>query len=388
MSKSIRVVEVVHNWPAEVFIQRHIHAMQEQGISPIIVARHADVSYAQSSSVHQSESSGLIIPNFDRLSNINKLISLKYLIGNLTNFYNKHRPIRDRVLLTYFEKLRPSLIHFHNASLAALMAWIPQEMGIPYTLSLRGSDIQVYPLHEEIEKKGIIQALSGAAGVHSVCNELGRQAQILAPRMSQPTTIYTSVPISGDLPVHLPSWDGKLRLLSIGRLCWQKSYVNLLIAFKVFLDQGFAANLSIIGDGPDQESLIYWINYLGLKSHVSLLGKLDYANIIENMMNSDAYIQSSIAEGLSNSTAEAMALGMTVFATDVGGTSEIIQDNINGYLLNPTRPQDWWEKLSLISDSDLMNKLRKNSWQTAKEYFSAEKHAAKFIEFYTRVLNG
>lgn len=388
MKKEANIIEITYNWPYEIFIQRHLDALNRIGIIPIILARHSDKSYTQSASISTNISTGKITPNFDHLSNIEKLYNLKYIFTNPSSAFKNHRPLRDQVLLSYFESLQPSLIHFHNASLAAIMSWIPLTIGIPYTISIRGSDIQVHPFHSLEEKQGIIQALKGAAGIHTVCDHLGLLAKKLAPDIHQPTTIYTTIPIPSSLTDRLPIRDKGLQLLSVGRLHWTKAYVNLLIAFKFLLAQGFSAILSIIGDGPEMENLIYWRNYLGLNSHVTLLGKLSYSEITNHLKNSDAYIQSSIAEGFSNSTAEAMASGCPVFATDVGGTSEIIKDNYNGFLLNPTSPHDWWEKLSLVKDDELMSKIRNNAWHSSQEHFSAKNHADEFIKFYSKVLNG
>lgn len=388
MKKEANIIEITHNWPYEIFIQRHVSALNRIGVFPIILARHSDKFYTQSASVSTIITSGTITPNFDHLSYIEKLYNLKYIFRNPSVAFKYHIPLRDRVLLSYFETLQPSLIHFHTASLAAIMSWVPKAIGIPYTLSIRGSDIQINPFHSPVEKEEIIQALQGAAGIHTVCDYLGFQAKKLAQEMCKPTTIYTTVPIPDVSTNQFAHKEGGIRLLSIGRLHWTKAYVNLLFAFKVFLAQGFSGTLSIIGDGPEMDSLIYWINYLGLNSHVTLFGKQSYSEIADHLKNSDAYIQSSIAEGFSNSTAEAMAFGMPVFATDIGGTSEIIKDNYNGYLLNPTQPQDWWEKLSLISNNDLMNKIRINAWHTAREHFSAKNHADNFLTFYLSILNG
>jgi hypothetical protein len=93
-------------------------------------------------------------------------------------------------------------------------------------------------------------------------------------------------------------------------------------------------------------------------------------------------VQSSLAEGFSNSTAEALAVGAPVFATDVGGTSELIRDGENGFLLPPLRPECWADKLQLAQDKVLMARLRVAAYETARYAFSPSAHARQFIEFY------
>jgi glycosyltransferase involved in cell wall biosynthesis len=123
---------------------------------------------------------------------------------------------------------------------------------------------------------------------------------------------------------------------------------------------------------------------LGIENHVSFPGTVSYSEIKTLFAQSDGYVQSSISEGLSNSLAEAMALGLPVFATRVGGTEEIIQDGENGCLLDPEHPEDWWQKLILISDNRKMQILRERAWNDARAKFAANAHAEHFWEFYRK----
>ena len=391
----MKVIEVIYNWPAEVFIQRHSNAVSSKGIIPVMVARHSNPSMGRYSSIQGSETNALIMPNFDHMNRWKKVASIRYLVNfrKKPNYQAKVNSlnIRNRVLLSYFESLKPDLIHFHFASLAVSMAWIPQTLGIPYTLSLRGSDIQVDPLISKGYQDQLREVILLSSGIHSVCDnlwELAVQRLDLQSNELSHKTIYTTVSTSYGEP---PSKDvyehGLFRFITTGRIHWRKSYVNLLIALRRYIDNGDNATLTIIGDGNGKEELLYWVHVLKMSQSVNLIGKMTYAEFAPLLLNSDAYIQSSIAEGFSNATAEAMAMGLPVFATDVGGTSEIIQDGINGFLLDPIHPQDWYKKMCLVKDTDLMQKVGRNAFETAGKVFSPEKHAKEFIEFYTTVLN-
>ena len=390
--KNKNITEIVYNSPAEVFIQRHLEALLAQGITPNLIARHNDASYSKSASIQATDNAPLVMPNFDRLSLLEKLFSLRYLIRSNQVSLKKRYSIRERVLLAYFERTRPDLIHFHDASLATLMRWIPENLGIPYTLSLRGSDVQVRPLNDAGYSRLLSATVSGAAGVHSVCDALWATLKQKCPEATDQvfhSTIYTTVPIS-DIPLQLQGADDKdsgLNFVSVGRLHWRKAYTQLLFGFKGLVAQGIEATLHIIGGGSEGEGLQYWIEALGLSSHVRLVGKLDNRDLRKYLSRMDGYIQSSIAEGFSNATAEALAAGLPVFATAVGGTAEIIQDGINGYLLDPFQPHEWWRKLILARDTHSMNEIRLNAWNTAREYFSVERHAREFCSFYAQAMH-
>lgn len=143
--------------------------------------------------------------------------------------------------------------------------------------------------------------------------------------------------------------------VTIGRLHPSKDYYNLLYAFKKYLIVFPDHKLDIIGYGPLLSGLEFRLGELELKNNVQILQNLDNA---QNLLHKyDAYVCSSVIEGSPNSILEAMARGLPVVSTDVGGIPEIINSNINGYLV---RPECYLElaqtmiKLARISEKELL----------------------------------
>jgi len=380
-----RIVEVAPSWPAEVFIQRHIQALQNEGISVLIATRHSNLPLSKRSSVQADVVSANIVwmPDFDKSSFPKKIIImiLHVLAGS------QGRPgmtIRKRITLWFFSKLKPDLIHFHNAQLAVGLRWVSDELGIPYTVSLRGADVQDVPLRSENFRDNTILALQGASGIHTVCDAFARSPILRGSRAA--TTINTTVPLPTHLKEYDPDGSDGYRFLAIGRLHWRKGYPDLLIALRRVLDNGQNARLTIVGTGPDEERVRYWIDRLKLKEQVDLPGKLKFEHIRDLLQNSHAFIQSSCAEGLSNSLAEAMAFGCPVFATDVDGTNEVIHDGETGFLLQPLAPELWINQLQFISDQQRMRKVREAAHQEALNHFTEKEHACQFAEFYRQAV--
>jgi hypothetical protein len=137
-------------------------------------------------------------------------------IGNLhyLRFGYPALPVRDQVLLGFFERIQPDLIHFHDASLAASMHWIPLALSIPYTFSLRGSDIQVLPLQYSDQKDATISAIEGAVKVHAVSQAPGLTSARLLGRDLDFTVIYTTLPI----PSALHAWQGCRQMMGTSAL--------------------------------------------------------------------------------------------------------------------------------------------------------------------------
>ncbi len=379
----MRVVEVTYSWPAETFIVRHALALAETGSVDLTIASKspAEPDSASIESAAIAPVSVVPLPNFDHMTTAQKMLTAtRVLWFRAPDGYGK---ARDKAILRTLSSLKPDLVHFHFGSLAVMLARYPQALGISYSVSLRGSDVQVMPLENEPYTTRLREALNGASGVHTVSNDIARQARVTCGFDGVTTTIRTCVPFPQRV-LSQPPLAGPLRFVSVGRLYWHKAFPDLVRAMALIPN----ATLDIIGDGPEREHLLYLIHQLGLQSRVRLLGKLPYAQFEEVLAQSHAFVQSSIAEGFSNALAEAMALGKAVFATDVGGTGEVLVDGQNGIIMPTGDPQGMAEKLMLARDAALVQRLGEAARRTAQEEFSMPRHAQQFCDFYRRALYG
>ena len=93
----------------------------------------------------------------------------------------------------------------------------------------------------------------------------------------------------------------------------------------------------IVGDGPSRPQLEAVITELGLGDRVRLLGERDDVPLI--LQSLDVFVLPSIGEGISNAILEAMATGLAVIATRVGGNVELVREGITGRLIEPRRPE-------------------------------------------------
>lgn len=106
----------------------------------------------------------------------------------------------------------------------------------------------------------------------------------------------------------------------------------------------------IIGDGEDRYRLMALIDELGLHAHVTLLGPLPTASVINWMHASHVFMLPSLAEGTPTVLLEAQASGMPVLATDVGGVRDIVQDGLAGSIVPASDAAALTEKLQQFID--------------------------------------
>ena len=127
--------------------------------------------------------------------------------------------------------------------------------------------------------------------------------------------------------------DDKVLIVSIGRLSPEKGHEVLLRALAALreTDPGFV--LAIVGKGPEEASIRGVCNDLGLDGNVRFVGFRSDMPAIYN--SADLVVQSSFTEGMPNVVLEALLMETPVVATSVGGTAEIVEHGINGFLVAP-----------------------------------------------------
>jgi glycosyltransferase involved in cell wall biosynthesis len=209
--------------------------------------------------------------------------------------------------------------------------------GMPYSLSAHAKDIYLSP-PADVKRKLL------RAQFTVTCTEVNRQVlAAIAPtaalhRMHHGVDHTLFHPKRRLLPPVVP------RLVSVGRLRAKKGLDILIDACAVLQQRGQAFACDIVGYGDERAALQAKINHLQLTSHVRLVGKLAREQVIERYAGAAVYVQPSrIADdgdrdGIPNVLLEAMAMGLPVVASRVSGIPELVQDGINGLLVEPNDP--------------------------------------------------
>ncbi len=156
-------------------------------------------------------------------------------------------------------------------------------------------------------------------------------------------------------------------ILSVGRLIESKRF-DLLI--KAFSNISTRKNwkLWIVGDGPKMEELGKLIESLGIGNDVILFGKQQDVSYYLN--RSKLFAFTSVSEGFPNVLIEALAHGLPVVSFDcVAGPSDIIQEGVNGFLLQELDVNGFTLKLeSLMSNPSMIERMQQNALQSAQRF--------------------
>ncbi len=150
------------------------------------------------------------------------------------------------------------------------------------------------------------------------------------------TTIPNGVDLLHFQPRRQPAGSGRFVIGCTARLHGKNDHATLLEAFARIAGTWPAAQVLLVGRGPEEGRLQAAAERLGVSDRVRFAGEQrDVAPLLREM---SLYAQSSIAEGMSNSILEAMATALPVVATDVGGTAEVVVHGETGLLVPPGDP--------------------------------------------------
>lgn len=228
----------------------------------------------------------------------------------------------------------------------------------PYIVSLRGSDVPGYdPFNASVERlHKILRPITvriwrKAAAVVALSNALRDTALITAPDVDI-RVISNGMDVSKFSAKEIETernTDRPLRLVSVARLLERKGIQHLLeaIASPVPLN----VSLSIIGTGPYEDSLKTLTAELGLEDRVSFAGFIDSDSLPEHYRDADLFVLPSQTESFGLVFAEAMASGLPIIATRVGGIPELIRSGTEGILVNPASAGEIREALEYFTDN-------------------------------------
>ena len=124
-------------------------------------------------------------------------------------------------------------------------------------------------------------------------------------------------------------------------------------------------------------------------SDIEFLGKLSAAEIVGQLCASNIYVHPSYMENSPNSVCEAMALGMPVIATNVGGTSSILDDGVEGVLVQEGEPYSMAAAIVNLSDNyENAIKLGANAKRKAIKRHEPNGIVRSLMEIYDDIANG
>jgi glycosyltransferase involved in cell wall biosynthesis len=278
--------------------------------------------------------------------------------------------------------LRPDVIHTHNekahirGALATLAWCVP-----PALVHTRHGRSRVTGWAASVANR---IALWRSQYIVSVSDDASAIPRLEGARPERVRVIRNGV----DIDSHESSRDqaeSRMRAVAVSRLTPVKDLHTMLRAARIVADAREEFHLDIVGDGPSRPDLEAFCRVLGLERHVTFHGASE--DVRRFLTTATVFVQSSLSEGISLTLLEAMAAGLPIVATQIGGTPEVVEQGHTGILVAPRDPEALaGAMLTVSNDRGLARSMGRSARRRAETSFSLSRMTAAYEALYEEVL--
>ncbi len=268
-------------------------------------------------------------------------------------------------------------VHAHFAGMAARTAfWIAKFFPITFSFTAHANDIFA-PRNFEIGLEKLIPAACLIITETDYSEKFLRER--FAERVDRIHRIYNGLNLAEFGHANFSS-DPPL-IVAIGRLIPKKGFANLIRACGLLVEHRISFRCEIFGEGPLENQLRAQIDELGLQERVQLLGAKPQHDLREHLARANVFVMPSVPEaqgGMDNLPTvimEAMATGLPVVSTTIGGIPEMVLDNETGFLVEPHDIVALAGAIEKVTnDRSLGQTLGRAGYERARRLFSIEKN--------------
>ncbi|MCD6163371.1 MAG: glycosyltransferase [candidate division Zixibacteria bacterium] len=287
-------------------------------------------------------------------------------------------------LIRYF---KPDILHAHYASSCGIVAALTGFH--PYVLSVWGDDILEFPQKSLIHRWLVKKAINKADYATATSNMLANATKDLINDNKNIKVIPFGVDIS-HYKFTVKSPDNITHIGTVRNLLPKYGLAYLIKAFASLIKKYDNLKLTIVGDGYLRSSLELLVNELGINNHVIFTGFVAHEKVVGYLKTFDIFIMPSIGEGETFGVAavEAMAIGLPVVASKIGGLPEVIDDGQTGILVKPGDVEDLKKALEYyIINTDVRIKHGRAGRKKVEEKYNWQDNAEMMNRLYLKILN-
>lgn len=275
-------------------------------------------------------------------------------------------------LVRLFRRERPDLVHLNSSKVGTLGRVAAAVARVPARLfTVHGWSFSPHTGRAAVFYRGLERALAPLAT--TVCVSAGDLAK--APWLNGRGVVIPNAVDVQSTP-RATHDGGPPRIVSVGRLVNPKDFRTLRRALLSLEPNGWRA--FVAGDGPQRR-------HLEDLDGVELLGEWD--DVPRLLAEADVFVLPSRSEGMPISVLEAMAAGLPVAASAVGGVPEVVVDGETGFLVPPGDPEALAEALGrLLSEPELRRRMGEAGRRRAEALFDLPRFRQAHVELYERLL--
>jgi len=345
---TLRVLFVGVKWPPETFLTRLMRGLAERGVHVTLTApnppderwqpiANVDIlvthSWSGAAATRFARTGGRLVAASAR-----SLPETRRLMNAARGRGSASRTIENLYRWLPFAGRSWDVIYFPWNATA--ITYLPLMDKGPSVVSCRGTQVNVSPHNPQRAelREGLGVTFRKAAAVHCVSEAIRDEALKYGLDKSKSVVIRPAIDPEVFRPAPSRTPNDLFRVISTGDVIWRKGYEYALSAVRRLVDEGVPVRYDIVGNGVENQRLLFTIRDLQLDHHVHWHGQLPPAEVVARLQQADVFLLPSLSEGISNAVLEGMACGLPVVTTRVGGMAEAVTDGAEGFLV-PARDE-------------------------------------------------
>ncbi len=283
------------------------------------------------------------------------------------------------------------LVHIHLSSRASFWRKLPIFMLAklarkPVLLHLHGSEFMTFYDEEcgPLAKRLITAVFNSADRILVLSPQWASNVKRFTGNRNI-EVLFNGVPVPKQVPDRSHN-SGSPKLLFLGRLGWRKGIYDLLDALKKVAAARVDFKLIAAGDGEMIE-VAARAQELGLSAKIEVPGWIGDKDKAAHLGQADIFVLPSHAEGLPMGLLEAMAAGLPVVCTSVGGMPTAVSDEVEGIIVSPGNVDALSIAVQrLLVDSELRLRMGRNAFERAKRDFDVRHSVDRLVSIYERYI--
>ena len=297
------------------------------------------------------------------------------------------------------KEIEPDIIHTHSPFMMGLLArYMADKLNVPLVFTyhtLYEKYAHYIPLGEELIRS---LALKYIINYCNKCDLLVTPSRFVNKKLNNMSikTPKTTIPTGIDLELYNEKKKGQIReeydidneeklFLFVGRLGKEKNIELLLKSFQRINQKYPQTTFLIVGDGPERDRLKEVSEKLDISKDVIFTGLVSYEEVANYYLDCDIFFFASPTETQGIVILEAMAGGMPVITVDEAGAGLMVDQGVDGILVDNKEDELVEAGLELITNQDRYQSLAQNALEKAEGY-SMEKMTEKLIKMYEGII--
>jgi len=368
----LHVIDSGGFYGAEVVLLNLIEAQRTMGLNPSLLSL-GNESAGEKNIEYESRKKGV------------PLVTLRFRDGlNLCGAFD---------IVNTAKSLGTHIIHTHGYKADILLGIVPRRIrSIPVVATLHGwtatkllSKMKVYEIMDALAVKSLdgVVGVSESLSLRTMIRRLGIHPIIINNGVAR--LEFQKEAFKSKYPTIAANCSDKFKFLAIGRLSREKGFDILVRAVASLIAENYAASLVIMGEGGERKNLEKIIAEKNLVDKVYLVGYQQGAH--NYMADFDAFVLSSLTEGLPITILEAMQAGLPIVATRVGEIPLLLNNGELGELVIPNNLEDMISALRRVYAYRQMAAVRATkAKKKALSDYGVERMASQYYELYKKFI--